>query len=223
MSNREHFLNEVVHPVRAIPILSFEVDQCFTEKEKEIIINNSFYEIAPGLPYISKSKHVLKTINLVDLNSSIQKYLDYYAQVIIGVNLRFKITNSWVTKNNVGTSHPPHDHTNSMLSAVMYYDPNKKEGELLPGISFKTSSTSLIFPSFDFYFKDQIISNTPYNQEHVTIKPKNNKTIIIFPSHIYHASQVNNTNSRYCLGVNSFVTGKIGAESNTNEINIQIS
>ena len=109
----------------------------------------------------------------------------------------------------INTSHHIHSHRNSMLSVVTYFDDNIGKDDRIQGIVFEQSKFSSIFPEFKFDFQNLKPDKwNIFNYEGYTIRPKHND-VIIFPSHLYHRSESNLTNTRFCIGANYFISGVI--------------
>lgn len=105
---------------------------------------------------------------------------------------------AWININGSGHSNSPHVHQNSMLSGVYYPKVPEKSGNLMLYRS--------IDPTF-VKFKSELFDhlNNPYTNNVAQFVPKE-KSLIIFPSHLRHAVDVNNSEeNRISIAFNSVV------------------
>lgn len=154
---------------------------------------------------------------------SVRKIMDdtvaNYLVNILNINNKFKMTNSWITKNVKGARHNIHNHPNVMLSAICYFNEDLVDEEFAP-IVFYSNERNPIFEHYQFEM--DIKEYNIYNSISWTIAPRLNQ-IFIFPAHLEHKTIPNaSSKTRYCLGTNYFIDGIVGREETTSKLNIKI-
>jgi hypothetical protein len=218
-----NFIKQDVFPLESSPVSRLSFTSFLSDEEKQFCRLYKDYKEhdSPGFPLISKSYNIFAFKELFNLKNKFDKALKLYVEKVLHTpTLQFKNTGSWLTKNTKETSHHPHGHSNTMLSVVTYFDDDICMDKELPGIVFLSHKLSSVFPFFKFNFKDVEVSEwNLFNYETYTIKPKYND-VIIFPGHLRHTSEINHTDSRYCIGANYFITGEIGNDEGMNKVTL---
>lgn len=115
----------------------------------------------------------------------------------------FKMTTSWITKTNPGGYSKSHNHGNSFMSGVFYYD------------DYDDASSAILFEPQNFpknTFQILADNTNNYNCTNIQIFPQKN-LLILFPSYLYHKITYNNSDkARYSLAFNISPVGKIGCD-----------
>ena len=202
-------------PLVSVPVSKFSYSNFLSEVEKQYFRQyTNFGPRRDDEPYISDTYSLFDDEVLFNLKIKFDTAIRHYVEhTLCTPELQFKITGSWFTKNTRSTKHAYHCHPNVMLSAVTYFDDSLLENDEIPGIMFFNKKLSNVFPAFKFDFKD--VKTTQwniFNYENYTINPKLND-VLIFPGHLFHQSTVNNSDCRFCIGANYFLTGSIGSNS----------
>lgn len=139
----------------------------------------------------------------------LENYVNYYCEHVLKYINKFKLTTSWFTKAEYNQTSDPHDHGNSVMSAVLYL----KTTEGCGGITFK----NFRIPSSIYLTKSE---HNLWNSDAWTINPYDG-LLIIFPSYLYHKILPGeNKEPRYSLAMNFFPVGKIGYKESDSSINI---
>lgn len=152
--------------------------------------------------YQSLNRKVLDLPQFYDINRFIQSALKEYVDKVImpqdGVS--FYITQSWLNYTPPGQYHHKHQHPNSILSGVFYFN-----AEL--------NSDHIQFEQKD-YERLYLVSkqSNMYNAKTVTVNVKTGD-LIIFPSEIpHHVPKTMSQETRVSLAFNTFVKGELGTE-----------
>ena len=149
--------------------------------------NNNNYISRYGL--FSEDTHILGNPQCASLKEAILTRAEQIMreQLCIAFTAA-KITQSWVSLKKPGGGHERHNHTNSVLSGVYYYD----DMEDYAPIRFwreKLSNTYQIELEID----QQRAAHSAFAWDFYWIKPQKND-ILFFPSYLYHSVDPNQSN-----------------------------
>ena len=179
----------------SIPIYTTQLN--ISKVERKYIIDNKKHSHQNTYGnFVSNNNFILNDKIFQNINSQIDKHIDYYTTKIFGYDASLKITQSWVNYNHKGSSHHTHSHPNSIFSGVIYLTNNPSK------LFFFRQNTTNVIP----YIKNY----TPYNSNMFSVDVKEDM-IIIFPSYVQHGVDINTEEeSRVSLAFNTFYTGDIG-------------
>lgn len=138
-----------------------------------------------------------------ELFSWIDSCVSQVKQIYYNNNLKLVISSCWVNKNDKLMKSPLHNHTNSILSGVLYFSEEKTSPLVF---HFPNPYLHLQYESFlhlsdidRFYIKHPVL-------------PKRGM-LIIFPSTILHETLTHKeTHARYSLAFNTFVDGQLSVD-----------
>ena len=156
----------------------------------------------------SDCKTVLKDRKFKYLKNILMKEFYFYSKNILHYTNDFKITTSWFTKATKNQGSNYHNHSNSMISGVLYLNCGK--GSAI---------------SFENFKKDKMFNLTPekydiYNSDEYRFETSDGM-LVFFPSETYHRIVNNKSNKiRYSLAFNLIPIGPIGEETNDSFVNI---
>lgn len=191
-------------PLFSLPV--FKVKEKFklsTNLEKHI---NQIEMIQSQTNYISQSKKLFEDKKFSPLKKYITKWLNYYAHEILRmVNVKFYITQSWMSETRKNQSHHMHKHRNSIISGVFHLN---------------DEASSLEFLKLDDMFNLEMSykDTNLYNAKSWLFTPQKN-TLILFPSQLIHKVQKNNKSEiRRSISFNTYVEGTLGSESFANQL-----
>jgi uncharacterized protein (TIGR02466 family) len=161
-----------------------------------------------GTKKIRTDRNVLDDVNLSELRDHLTEHLNEYLTNVIGEkNDRFRlyITTSWSIGLLQGSRLHEHNHPNSIVSGVLYWDnPDDVSPLIIRKDSCSPTSILELGPSHP----------TQYTRNRIEIKPVNG-SFLLFPSNIKHEVSVNEScGTRYCLAFDTFVEGEIGSRRN---------
>jgi uncharacterized protein (TIGR02466 family) len=207
--------------VNATPIMKFLFDPLCTKEDITLLMSQNFVNPFNSENDWSESKQLLLNPGFSELKEKFDSCIREYVNVL-GVDQKFKMTNSWVTKNDPGHQHRRHYHPNVMIAATGYFVPTeyKNDFQIAP-VTFDCYGLSRTFRDFNF---DMTIKNDNLlNAKRFTVEPKNNE-LLVFPGYMYHWPEKNPSNKpRYCIAANYFIEDSMGHDDNYNYININIS
>ena len=185
--------------VKLIPLsyapISVAEEAFFLEKEEmDHICNLSDYKLEGG-NYLSHTSYILNDPEMSRIKDIIYKYLNGYINDILQISDKFKIINSWTTRNPTNSVHHQHAHPNSILSGVYYV--NAHSGDFL------ISTVPLFSKEFNFNYT---IKEFNYVNSKSWNIPVRTGTLLIFPSWMNHQVTKNlHHEDRRILGFNAFL------------------
>ena len=194
------------------PIPVYEAEIPVKQEWKDAVINLEYERTHINNSDISKDRYILNDIP--DLKSDIESHCELFVRKYLTVkdNAKFYLQNSWSNIHRPNEDSQIHYHASSLLSGVYYPILPKNSGD----IAFHRGSiyTNIFHHSIRFEYKE----NNNLTAEKYVLNLKEG-TIIIFPSHLEHSVEKNNSNeNRYSIAFNFYVRGKFGKEEYELEI-----
>jgi uncharacterized protein (TIGR02466 family) len=168
-----------------------------TNAELDVIYNCPVKKQALG-NHTTQEPYFLNLNGLESLKSELEQHVDLYVKEIMKVSWELYLTNSWKNLTKPADQHIIHNHTNSIVSGVLYI----KSSYIQPTISFNRidSPYVLSFEPSEF---------TPFNSNEWTI-PVEDGDIILFPSKLFHYVKTNESDKdRLSIAFNTFARGDI--------------
>tara|TARA_R100001510_G_C7561446_1_gene141330 strand:- start:67 stop:690 length:624 start_codon:yes stop_codon:yes gene_type:complete len=158
------------------------------------------------------NKYILNNKKYSSLSKTILDKLNdiIYNIYTVDKNLKFFITNSWCVKHEKNDVAALHNHNNSIISGVYYFQTPKNCGDII----FNRNTT------LNSVFTETLTIPTNSNLDEYRVKVEEG-TLLLFPSHLLHKTEPNLSNkSRYCLAFNVFLKGSIGKDQGLNRLDI---
>ena len=197
---------KIVVPLFSSPIAIYKIDEDFLVDTHYQFIDIHSEDVKQT--YVSKRKDVLEDYPNLK-NKIIECFNDYKDNIFCYTKTEFRITTSWMSKTEPGGCSQYHKHSNSMFSAVHYFDIDEKDAPL----QFKTNS---VLSNYCLSVSERNI----YNTDTQSFAPQKNY-IIIFPSHLEHRiGHHRGSKTRYSLACNFYPVGELGGGDSY--INIQL-
>lgn len=126
-----------------------------------------------------------------------QQSIDVYAQTILNIRTKFRITNSWLSCTQPGEHHHQHHHPNSVISGVIYLQTDPTH-ILFHGVPQMRSAWDFEHPVTDY-----TPTNSPTWRE-----PVEQGDCVVFLSHVQHSTPTyTGTKPKIILGYNAFPQG----------------
>ncbi len=148
--------------------------------------------------HTSQEPYFLDAPGLENLKKDFKEHIDIYAKEIMKVDWELYLTNSWLNVTKPADQHLIHNHSNSLVSGVLYI----KSSYIQPTITFHRIISPYLLTCEPEEF-------TPFNSMEWTI-PVEDGNIILFPSNIFHYVKPNESNKdRISLAFNTFARGNI--------------
>ena len=201
----------VIHSIFPTPVYYTKIDRGFTKQELQFVneqkkhCNKNDGNINTKDNYILNRKE-FKNINKI-LTEHCQKYLD--TVICPKDNIKLYITQSWLNYTDANQFHHKHEHPNSVVSGVLYFDLDIKNDKILFSHS---KGYQQISPE---------INNKKFNLWNSTtwFFPVETGNLIMFPSSTTHQVETKQgDNTRISLAFNTFYKGSVGSNSRLTEL-----
>lgn len=201
----------LLHTLFPTPVYMTEIGRKFTPKEMKFVVEqqNHCYKNEGNVNTIDN--YILKRPEFKKINQFLKQQCQNYLDTVICPrnDLKLYITQSWLNYTKAGEFHHKHQHPNSAISGVLYFDAD-------------INTDKIIFSHPE-----------PYRQLSPAIDPKkfnlfNSSTwffmvqtgkLVMFPSSLTH--QVENkkgSNTRISLAFNTFYQGSLGINRDLTEL-----
>jgi uncharacterized protein (TIGR02466 family) len=164
--------------------------QCFNSK------------VFTGTNCISNDTFILNSKEMSAIRAFIENSIDQYLKEVdpFPNNASLYITQSWFTFTEKEQYHHIHNHPNSYLSGVLYFNVDPDSGKIF----FKNPKIKELLIEKSRY--------TPFNSDEWSITPEVG-TLLLFPSYIEHyVKDYQGSKPRVSLAFNTFVKGQLGSE-----------
>lgn len=167
------------------------------KKEKYINIPK---EDSENVSYSSIDRYLFNNKKFKEIKNIILKEFNYFKdEILFYKNNDFKITTSWIARTEKNQQSNWHNHNNSFYSGVFYINVKENSGN----IEFQNFENSRFLLNSEKY--------NILNSRKLSITPKN-KSLIFFPSELYHKITKNNSNeTRLSIAFNIVPIGTIGS------------
>jgi uncharacterized protein (TIGR02466 family) len=180
--------------------------------------DESEHQLLMASEYITYDDHTTsKSTKILDsvpkLKSWIEKQINEYASLGMGLQNQLKITQSWSMKHG---SEPQvvrkHNHPNSIISGVYYV--HAPEGSQ----QFRLHKSKVEESPFVMWETDQeFVRDKPWLHSYTEF-PSETGVLLLFPSQMQHSVEgkhnINGGKGRLSLSFNTWFTGEIGSEYN---------
>lgn len=203
-----------VLPLFSIPLYKGKVK--IEESVKNIVLNEKYTRMRSGTGHISKNTFILDLPEFKSLKDEVEIHVKNYVYKFLKVSetMNFYIQNSWLVKHFPKDYAISHSHSNCLIIGVLYLKVNKNSGQII--FEKPNGYTNLFHQCMNVPFSALDNNNCDSWCEY----PENND-ILIFPAHLQHRVEINNSNEdRYSLAFNLNVEGIFSARDDINYLRI---
>jgi len=191
--------------IQLFPISVYNDKISVDENTKKFIISQDYERMFSGNGNFSVNKYLLNEPECANLKNQIMEQCDVFTRKYLTVkdNINFYMQNSWAVKHDKDDWGQQHEHSNSLLSGVLYLETNKDSGDICfhkpyGYTNLFHSSTHIPFNDYETHNSD-VYRHTPENGD-----------ILIFPAHLHHSINANKSNIiRYSLAFNFHISGEL--------------
>ena len=194
-------MNHRLEPLFAHPVYFVFDEYTVTKDELDYVLSTKDKDVN-----LSKDKKIL--VNLSDLRKWIESKINIYCSDILKLkDTEPYITQSWINFQNTGKDLHWHNHPNSFISGVFY---------------FQDGQSSIVFRNFQKIFNlvPRFQEGNVFNSDTISYTTKKN-SLILFPSSLWHKTNINNQKeTRISLAFNTWLKGDLGNEDDLNELSL---
>ena len=201
----------IIHSIFPIPIYTTKMNRGFTKQELQFVKKQKKHCINNKGNINTKDNYILNRKQFKNIKKFLDKCCKDYLDTIICPknNVELYITQSWLNYTEANQYHHRHEHPNSVVSGVLYFDSDIKNDKIL-----FTSSKGYqqIKPEID---------NTKWNlwNSGTWFFSVETGNLFMFPSSTTHqVESKKGTNTRISLAFNTFYKGTVGSNSELTEL-----
>lgn len=156
--------------------------------------------------FCTTDQQILNHEQLLGLRNQILAHIsEYVTELRISPNYEFYINCSWGMYHDKGDWAHSHDHSNSLISGVVYVDVDENSGAICFHRDWQTIFPNAINPQFT--------EDNALNSNQARFLPENGQ-VVLFPSHVMHSVEANMSDiTRRCIAFNVFIKGVINDNS----------
>jgi uncharacterized protein (TIGR02466 family) len=205
---KENKMKATIHGIFPTPIYQTKLNKEFTKEEKKFIEKSKLDVYANEGNVTSNDNYILNTKPLKNIKQQLDEIIkDYFDKIISPANnIKPYITQSWLNYTETNQYHHKHQHSNSLVSGVLYINSNEEHdrikffSDIYKTIRIETKNFNL------------------WNSESWWFAVKTGD-VILFPSSLTHMVEVKKgDNTRISLAFNVFIKGTVGDNVSLTEL-----
>ena len=201
----------IIQNIFPTPIYTTKIDRGFTKQELQFVKEQKKHCKNNTGNINTKDNYILNRKEFKNIKKFLDKHCKDYLDTIICPknNIELYITQSWLNYTEANQYHHQHQHPNSVISGVLYFDSDIKNDKILFShpIPYKQ-----IFPQID---------DKKFNlwNSQSWFFPVETGNLFMFPSSTTHQVETKKgNNTRISLAFNTFYKGSIGSNSKLTEL-----
>ena len=201
----------VINSIFPTPIYTTKIDRGFTKQELQFVKEQKKHCTKNQGNINTKDNYILNRKEFKNIKKFLDKCCKDYLDTIICPknNIELYITQSWLNYTEANQYHHKHEHPNSVVSGVLYFDSDVKNDKILFSHS---KGYQQISPQID---------NTKFNlwNSGTWFFPVETGNLFMFPSSATHQVETKKgNNTRISLAFNTFYKGSVGSNSELTEL-----
>ena len=201
----------VINSIFPTPIYTTKMDRGFTKQELQFVKEQKKHCTNNEGNVSTKDNYILNRKEFKNIKKFLDKHCkDYLDKVICPKNnIEIYITQSWLNYTEANQYHHKHEHPNSVVSGVLYFDSDIKNDKILFS---HTKGYQQISPEID---------NPKYNlwNSGTWFFPVETGDLFMFPSSTTHQVETKKgNNTRISLAFNTFYKGSVGSNTELTEL-----
>ena len=201
----------VINSIFPTPIYTTKMDRGFTNQELQFVKEQKKHCTNNQGNINTKDNYILNRKEFKNIKKFLDKHCkDYLDKVICPKdNIEIYITQSWLNYTEANQYHHPHQHPNSVVSGVLYFDSDVKNDKILFSHPIPYQQIKLETDQEKFNL---------WNSE-TWFFPVETGQLIMFPSSTTHQVETKKgDNTRISLAFNTFYKGTIGSNPQLTEL-----
>ena len=201
----------IIHGIFPIPIYTTKIDRGFTKQELQFVKEQKKHCSNNEGNINTKDHYILNRKQFKNIKKFLDNHCKNYLDKIICPknNLELYITQSWLNYTEAEQYHHKHEHPNSVISGVLYFDSDINNDKIFFSHS---KGYQQISPEVD---------NTKWNlyNSGTWWFPVETGNLFMFPSSTTHQVETKKgNNTRISLAFNTFYKGTIGLNNKLTEL-----
>ena len=201
----------IVQSIFPIPIYTTKIDRGFTKQELQFVKEQKKHCSNNQGNINTKDNYILNRKEFKNIKKFLDKHCKDYLDTVICPknNIELYITQSWLNYTEANQYHHKHEHPNSVVSGVLYFDSDLKNDKILfshsrgyQQISPETNTEKFnLWNSGTWFF------------------PVETGNLFMFPSSTTHQVEIKKgNNTRISLAFNTFYKGSVGSNDLLTEL-----
>ena len=193
----------IVNNIFPIPVYTTEMDRGFTKQELNFVKEQKKHYMKNAGNINTKDTYILNRKEFKNIKNFLNKHCKNYLDTVICPknNLELYITQSWLNYTEANQYHHKHNHPNSVVSGVLYFNSDVENDKIL-------------FSRDGYQQMKPITDDTKFNLWNSDTWFFSVKTgmLVMFPSSTIHQVETKKgKNTRISLAFNTFYKGTIGS------------
>ena len=207
----EKSLKPIIHSVFPTPIYTTKMDRGFTKQELNFVKEQKKHCTNNEGNINTKDNYILNRKEFKNIKKFLDKHCKEYLDTVICPknNIDLYITQSWLNYTEANQYHHKHEHPNSVVSGVLYFDSDVKNDKILFSHSrgYQQISPEIDKEKFNLW------------NSRTWFFPVETGNLFMFPSSTTHQVETKKgNNTRISLAFNTFYKGSVGSNDNLTEL-----
>ena len=203
--------NPIINNLFPTPIYTTKIDRGFTKQELQFVKEQKKHCKNNTGNINTKDNYILNRKEFKNIKKFLDKCCEDYLNRIICPknNIKLYITQSWLNYTEANQYHHKHEHPNSVVSGVFYFDSDIKNDKILftHPISYKQISPETDKEKYNLW------------NSHTWFFPVQTGDLYLFQSSTTHQVETKKgNNTRISLAFNTFYKGTVGSNSDLTEL-----
>ena len=205
----------VINNLFPTPIYTTKIDREFTKQELQFVKEQKKHCKNNTGNINTKDNYILNRKEFKNIKKFLDKCCEDYLNKIICPknNIKLYITQSWLNYTEADQYHHKHEHPNSVVSGVFYFDSDIKNDKILFShpIPYKQIKPEIDKEKFNLWNSETWFFSVETGN------------LFMFPSSTTHQVETKKgNNTRISLAFNTFYKGSVGSNAQLTELILQI-
>jgi uncharacterized protein (TIGR02466 family) len=201
----------VIHSLFPTPIYTTKIDRPFTKQELQFVNEQKKHCTKNQGNINTKDNYILNRKEFKNIKKYLDKCCKDYLNTVICPknNIELYITQSWLNYTETNQFHHQHQHPNSVISGVLYFNSDIKNDKIL-------FSHPTVYQQISPEIDDQKFNL--WNSK-TWFFPVETSDLFMFPSSTTHQVETKQgNNTRISLAFNTFYKGSVGSNTQLTEL-----
>ena len=201
----------MIHSIFPIPIYTTSMERGFTKQELQFVNEQKKHCTNNTGNINTKDNYILNRKEFKNIKKFLDKHCKNYLDTVICPknNIELYITQSWLNYTEANQYHHKHEHPNSVVSGVLYFDSDIEKDKILftSGKGYQQISPEIDKEKFNLW------------NSATWFFPVKTGNLFMFPSSTTHQVETKKgNNTRISLAFNTFYKGSVGSNFQLTEL-----